>query len=65
MDTFRMDIEPVYRLEFDFFIIPMPFYTGCAGVPLDVKIPYSTQYKKAWYDQKYWILAVLPVVRAL
>jgi hypothetical protein len=26
-----MDIEPVYRLEFDFFIIPMPSYTGCAG----------------------------------
>jgi hypothetical protein len=23
--TFRLDIEPVYRLEFDFFIIP--FYT--------------------------------------
>ena len=41
------------RLEFDFFIIPMPFYTGCAGVPLDVKVPYSPQYKKAWYDQKY------------
>ena len=35
--TFRIDIEPVYRLEFDFFIIP--FYTGCAGVPLDSRYP--------------------------
>jgi hypothetical protein len=33
--------------------------------PAGRQVPYSTQYKKAWYDQKYWILAVSPVVPAI
>jgi len=43
----------------------MPFYTGCWRLEFDVRVPYSTQYKKACCDQKDWILTALLVVHTI
>ena len=60
-----MDIEPAWPARIWFFIIPMPFYTGCWRLEFDVRVPYSTQYKKACCDQKDWILTALLVVHTI
>ena len=60
-----MDIEPAWPARIWFFIIPMPFYTGCWRLEFDVRVPYSTQYKKSCCDQKDWILTALLVVHTI
>ena len=63
--TCTMDIEPAWPARIWFFIIPMPFYTGCWRLEFDVRVPYSTQYKKSCCDQKDWILTALLVVHSI
>ena len=63
--TCTMDIEPAWPARIWFFIIPMPFYTGCWRLEFDVRVPYSTQYKKSCCDQKDWILTALLVVHTI
>ena len=63
--TCTMVIEPAWPARIWFFIIPMPFYTGCWRLEFDVRVPYSTQYKKSCCDQKDWILTALLVVHTI